>query len=80
MEIEVVEIVEVKFITGKILINKTDDETGEVVPECLFRITNEAGEVVAEKKPKAKKPATKKKTTAKKTTTKKTTSSKTSKK
>ena len=48
MEIEVVEIVEVKFITGKILINKTDDETGEVVPECLFRITNEAGEVVAE--------------------------------
>lgn len=47
-EINIVEKVNVKFVTGKILINKTDDETGEVVAGCLFRITNEAGEVVAE--------------------------------
>ena len=47
---ELVETVTVKYITGNILINKTDDETGEVVPGCLFRITNEAGEVVAEER------------------------------
>jgi hypothetical protein len=47
---DLVETVKVKFITGKILINKTDDETGEVVPDCLFRVTNEAGEVVAEER------------------------------
>ncbi len=45
---DLVETVNVKFITGNILINKTDDETGEVVAECLFTITNEEGEVVAE--------------------------------
>lgn len=45
---DLVETVNVKFITGNILINKTDDETGEVVPECLFTITDEEGEVVAE--------------------------------
>ena len=42
--------VTVKFITGKILINKTDDETGAVVPGCLFKITNEAGETVVEER------------------------------
>ena len=47
---ELVETVTVKYITASILINKTDDETGEVVPGCLFRITNEAGEVVVEER------------------------------
>lgn len=45
---DLVETVNVKFVTGNILINKTDDETGEVVAECLFTITDEEGEVVAE--------------------------------
>lgn len=47
---DLVETVNVKFVVGKILINKTDDETGEVVAGCLFQVTNEAGEVVVEER------------------------------
>lgn len=56
------------------------DSEIEIIEKVEEPVVCEAGEVVAEKKPKAKKPATKKKTTAKKTTAKKTTSSKTAKK
>lgn len=48
IKINVVEVAEVKYITGKILINKTDDETGEAVAGCLFRITDSEGNVVCE--------------------------------
>ena len=56
------------------------DSEIEIIEKVEEPVVCEAGEVVAEKKPKAKKPAAKKKTTAKKTTTKKSTSSKTTKK
>ena len=56
------------------------DSEIEIIEKVEEPVVCEAGEVVADEKPKTKKPVTKKKTTAKKTTTKKTTSSKTSKK
>ena len=56
------------------------DSEIEIIEKVEEPVVCEAGEVVAEEKPKTKKPATKKKTTAKKTTTKKTTSSKIAKK
>ena len=56
------------------------DSEIEIIEKVEEPVVCEAGEVVAEEKPKAKKPATKKKTAAKKTTTKKTTSSKIAKK
>ena len=55
------------------------DSEIEIIEKVEEPVVCEAGEVVAEEKPKAKKPAAKKKTTAKKTT-KKTTSSKIAKK
>lgn len=45
---ELVETVKVNYIYGNILIIKTDDETGEPVPGCLFQIIDENEEVVAE--------------------------------
>lgn len=56
------------------------DSEIEIIEKVEEPVVCEAGEVVAEEKPKTKKPAAKKKTSAKKTTTKKTTSSKTAKK
>ena len=56
------------------------DSEIEIIEKVEEPVICEAGEVVAEEKPKTKKPAAKKKTTTKKTTAKKTTSSKTSKK
>ena len=45
---ELLETVKVNYVRGNILINKTDDETGEPVPGCKFQIVDEDDVVVVE--------------------------------
>ncbi len=45
---DLIETVKVKYVRGNILINKTDDETGEAVPGAKFQVVDADGVVVAE--------------------------------